>query len=151
METNMIRFFRVLCIGFALALVSFNMVGQTMSVAPNVINLNTQGNYENIKGSYSAVIASTVITNHSIQVSFNGTYIMQATYVWYCPIDHILFVEFDRTVFKNHPAVVAQANQGPKPLTIIGNFSVLTSTGNTIVYAVDRLGYAEIIKPGNKK
>jgi hypothetical protein len=38
-----------------------------------------------------------------------------------------------------------------KPLTIVGNFSVLTSTGNTIVYPVNRLGYAEIIKPGNKK
>lgn len=150
-KTNISKAFRLVCIGFAFSLASFTMVGQNMSVAPDVINVNAQGNYENIQCIYGTYIASTVITSHSIQVFFNGTYIMQACYVEYCPVDNNLFVEFNRTAFQNHPAVLALANSGPKALTIIGSFTVTTSAGVTITYPVDRLGYAEIIKPGNKK
>ena len=142
---------RTLCISCALSLISFTMVGQNMNVAPDVINLNAQGNFENIKCIYGTYIASPVITSHSIQVFFNGTFITQACYVWYCTTDDNLFVEIDRNTFQNHPAVQALVNLGPKALTIVGSFTVLTSTGITIEYAVDRLGYAEIIKPGNKK
>ena len=142
---------RILCISCALFLMSFTMFGQNMSVSPDVINLNAQGNFENVQCHYGAYIASTVITSHSIEVCFNGSYIMQACYVEYCPVDNILFVEFNRTAFQNHPIVQALANKGPKELTINGSFTVLTATGNTIVYQVDRLGYLEIIKPGGKK
>jgi hypothetical protein len=126
------------------------MMGQEMKVAPDMINLNTQGNYENIQCIYGAYLASTVISSHSIEVFFDGVYIQQACNVTYCPVDNNVFVEIDRTSFQSHPAVIAMANLGPKKLVIRGSFTVTLPTGNTVVYAVDRLGYAKIIKPGNK-
>jgi len=48
------------------------------------------------------------------------------------------------------PVLAALANTGQVTVTITGSFSVTTSTGNMIVYNVDRWGYAEVIKPGKR-
>ena len=149
-KTNFSKICIAVCTFLGMFFLSSAVNGQNMNVAPDVINLNAQGNFENVQCIYGAYIASTVITSHNIEVSLNGIYIMQACHVEYCPVDNNLFVEFNRMDFQDHPFVQSVANTGPRQLTISGAFTVLTSTGATITYDVNRTGYIEVIKPGKK-
>jgi len=116
-----------------------------------MINLNTQGNYENIQCIYGGYLPSSNIIHHSIAVTFAGSYITQACAVVYCPIDNNIFIEINRETFQNHPAVQAMANLGSQVLSVAGTFTVQLSTGATQEFVVDRWGYAQIIRPGQKK
>lgn len=125
---------------------------QTMTVAPFQININAQGNFDDIQCIYGGVIPSGFkITSHSVEVFLEGSYVMNATSVSYCPIDCNIFIEINRTAFQNSPVVQGYANQGPGVLLVIGSFTVTNSLGNAIIFPVNHWGYMEVIKPGNKR
>ncbi|MHC1707888.1 MAG: hypothetical protein AB9842_10235 [Bacteroidales bacterium] len=129
-----------------------NGTSQTMSIAPDIINLNTQGYYDDIQCIYGGVIPSGyTITGHNITITLEGIFINLANGVDYCPIDNNIFVLINRANFQNNPVVRSFANAGTKVLSVSGTFTVTNITGDQIVYPVNRWGYIEIIQPGKKK
>ncbi|HRY33331.1 MAG TPA: hypothetical protein P5531_10225 [Bacteroidales bacterium] len=136
---------------FLFTLSAFSQSG-TMSVSPDVINLNATGNFEYVQCQYGWVIPSGYqITAHSVQMFMEGDFVTNSASITYCAIDNMLFVEFDRNEIQNSPVVQALANLGPIQVTIIGTFTVTNSLGASIVYPVDRTGTASIIRPGKRK
>ena len=76
---------------------------------------------------------------------------MDAYNVDYCATDNMIFVQFDWTTLIASPVLVALANTGQVVVTITGEFQASNANGDVIVYAVNRWGYAQVIKPGKKK
>ncbi len=148
MKKNLIAVFASI---FLFTLTAFSQSG-TMSVSPDVINLNATGNFEYVQCQYGWVIPSGYqITAHSVQMFMEGDFVTNSASVTYCAIDNMLFVEFDRNEIQNSPVVQALANMGIISVHIIGSFTVTNSLGNSIVYPVDRIGTASIIRPGKRK
>ncbi|MFC2101469.1 hypothetical protein ACFLS7_00575 [Bacteroidota bacterium] len=138
-------------IGLCVMLSAQSAQAQTMSVNPFKINLNAQGAADNIQCAYPGFLASTNITGQDVQICFAGDYVADAYNVEYCPVDNMIFVQYDWTTMISSSVLTALADTGQVVVTITGSFSVTTNTGAVIVYDVNRWGYAEVIKPGNRK
>ncbi len=142
----------VLALGIFLTIFTSHVQAQTMSVAPDMINLNAQGNWVKVQCFYPLYLpAGYTVSSHEVAVYFGGDYVTQAYHVWYCTIDDNLFVYVDRETIQNSEVVQALANLGPVEVQITGSFTATDGQGNSIDYAVDRWGYVTIFMPGKKK
>ena len=141
----------ILSLVLYLVLPALPVEAQNMNVNPDKINLNAQGNAENIQCAYGAYLVSSNVTFTDIQIYFAGTYVCDAYGVDYCIIDNMVFVEFDWTTMISSPVLEELANQGQVVVEISGYFIVTDNNGEDHEYAVDRWGWAEVIKPGKRK
>lgn len=128
-----------------LALVPVRSDAQSMSVSPDNLVLNAVGNFTNIQCQYSIYLPSGSFESYNIIMSMNGVIVAQAVSLVYCPIDNVLFVEFDRAALQSNPYVIALANTGPVTVVITGTFV----KGGT-QFDVDRTGYMTVMAPGKK-
>nr|NQU89495.1 hypothetical protein [Bacteroidota bacterium] len=144
---------KVLAICLGLFFFSWHEINaQNMNIAPDMINLNAVGNWDNIQCIYGIVLPSGyAITEHSVQLYLNGAFVTNSEVVNYCAVDDNLFVEYDRATLQGNPVVISLANAGPVVATITGYFVVTNAEGASITYMVDRWGYLEILKPGKRK
>jgi len=142
----------LMCISLFLMLASMTAGAQNMSVNPFKINLNAQGAAENIQCAYPGTLPSGYsISGQDIQLYFAGGYVTDAYAVGYCAIDDMIFVRFDWMTVISSPVLLPLANTGQVGVNITGYFTVTNSAGDSIDIDVNRSGYAEVIKPGNRK
>lgn len=122
---------------------------QQMTISPDNLVLNAQGNFTNILCKYGGVIQSGYyISGHSVVMYMDNTVVSISAAVTYCPIDNIIFVEFNRADLQNNPVVIALANTGIVEVNILGFFTATNGQGQVITYNVDRVGYMTIKAPG---
>ncbi len=152
MKTKIATMVSVLTLSVCLVFTSLILNAQTMSISPDMINLNAQGSWDKVQCHYGFYLPSGYsVSAHNVAVYFGGNYVANAYNVWYCVIDSKLFVYVDRAAVQSSPAVHTLAGLGPIVVTISGTFTASNSQGNSIQYTVDRWGYATILKPGQKK
>jgi hypothetical protein len=149
---NLLHVIGVTCISLFFILASYTSNAQNMNVNPDKINLNAQGNAENLQCAYSFLLPSGYSpSTQDIHIYFAGAYVTDSYNVDYCVTDAMLFVQFDWSTVISSPVLVELVNCGPVVVTITGCFTASNNNGEIIEYGVDRWGYAEVIKPGKKR
>ncbi|UCE49125.1 MAG: hypothetical protein JSW47_03080, partial [Phycisphaerales bacterium] len=114
-----------------------------VNVNPHKIALNAQGNADDVQANVNIFLPGTRVVEFDVSLSFDGTVVAQAESAFYCVIDDILIIGFDRASLQANPDVQAMANTTVKA-TVSG--TVTDNTGATKVFT--GWDMVQIVAPG---
>ena len=141
---------RVLLAGILLVAVSGLCLAETVNINPHKIVLNAQGQSDDVQANVHIILASANITAFDAILSFDGIDVALAESAFYCVIDDILIIGFDRTSLQENEDVQEMANT-TVIATVIGSVTVKNADGNEIETSFSGSDMVEIVKPGKKK
>jgi len=133
----------VVCLADAILEVNVN-------INPHKIVLNAQGNADDVQANVHIDLASADITAFEATLSFDGTEVAEAESAFYCLIDDILIIGFDRTSLQDNEDVQDMANTTVEA-TVNGSVTVINAYGDETTKIFSGSDWVEIVKPGKKK
>jgi len=131
------------------AAVSVVCLAETVNINPHKIVLNADGKADDVQANVHIILASANITAFDAILSFDGTDVALAESAFYCVIDDILIIGFDRTDLQNNPDVQDMANS-TVTAAVDGYVTVENSVGDETTRFFSGTDMVEIVKPGKK-
>lgn len=123
---------------------------QNMTLAPHRIVLNTNGVQENLQAIIPMGIPSGYqIGPFSINLYFDGQFVMAATGLEYCYIDDNFFVLYDWDTLVQIPLLQEMAGS-TVTANVVGSCTILSETGPPVICNFDHFDDAIIFAPGKK-
>ena len=141
---------RVLLPGVLLvAVVSVVCLAETVNINPHKIVLNAEGKADDVQANIPIVLASALIVDFDVTLSFDGTEVAEAESARYCLIDDMLIIGFDRDSLQDNQDVQDMANTTVEA-TVEGYVIVEIAGGVQIETCFSGSDMVEIVKPGKK-
>ena len=122
---------------------------ETVNVNPHKIVLNAQGAADDVQANVHIILPGASVVGFDVTLSFDGTVVAQAESAFYCMLDDILIVGFDRTDLQNNPDVQDMANE-TVTATVTGTVTVKNANGDEITASFSGSDMVEIVAPGKK-
>jgi len=121
---------------------------ETVNVNPHRIVLNAQGASDDVQANVRIFLPGAPVLDFAVTLAFDGVVVAEAESAYYCVLDDILLVGFDRTTLQNNPDVKALANttvtatvEGTVWVDVAGVLTPVSFSGSDTV---------EILAPGAK-
>ena len=124
-------------------------VAETVNINPYKIILNAVGESDDVQANVSIILPGAWIVDYDVTLSLDGTVVAEAESAFYCVVDNILIVGFDRTNLQNNPDVIALANKTVEA-TVVGSVTVINSDGTETEVSFGGSDMVEIVAPGKK-
>jgi len=125
-------------------------LAETVNINPHKIVLNAEGASDDVQANVNIALPGAPVVSFDVSLSFDGTIVAQAESAFYCVLDNILIVGFDRTDLQNNPDVQAMANNTVTAL-VTGTVTVKNADGDEIVVSFSGSDTVEIVAPGKKE
>ena len=122
-------------------------LAETVNINPFKIVLNAQGASDDVQANIHIVLPGARITDFDATLSLDGKVVAEAESAYYCAIDDMLIVGFDRTDLQNNPDVQAMANT-TVTATVVGTVTVLNADGDEVTASYSGSDNVEIVGPG---
>lgn len=84
---------------------------ETVNINPHKIVLNAQGASDDVQANVRIILGGAWVVDFDVTLELNGIEVAEAESAFYCVLDDILIVGFDRTELQSNPDVQALANQ----------------------------------------
>ncbi|UCG59973.1 MAG: hypothetical protein JSU70_10720 [Phycisphaerales bacterium] len=139
---------RVLLSGVLLVVVASGLCwAETVNINPHKIVLNARGASDDVQANIHIILSGAPVIDFDVTLTLKGSVVaeVKAESAFYCVLDNILIVGFDRTELQNNPEVQALANQ-TVTATVTG--AVLMADGTWTDF--DGSDTVEIVAPGKK-
>ena len=124
-------------------------LAETVNINPHKIVLNAQGASDDVQANIHIVLAGAPVVDFEATLSLDGTVVADAESAYYCAIDDILILGFDRTSLQDNPDVQALANT-TVTATVVGTVTVVNADGEEITTSFSGSDTVEIVAPGKK-
>ena len=141
---------RVLVVVFLVVLANGVCWAETVNVNPHKIVLNAQGAADDVQANVHIILPGAFIVDFDVSLSFDGIVVAEAESAFYCVLDDILIVGFDRTDLQSNPDVQAMANT-TVTATVTGVVTVKNANGGETTVSFNGSDTVEIFAPGNKR
>jgi len=107
--------FKAMCsnrlLAFVLLIVASGIgLAETVNINPHKIVLNAQGAADDVQANVHIVLAGSSVEDFYVTLALDGIEVAQAESAFYCVLDDILIVGFDRTDLQNNEDVQDMAN-----------------------------------------
>ena len=122
---------------------------ETVNINPHKIVLNAQGAADDVQANVNIILPGAPVVGFDVSLSFDGILVAEAESAFYCVLDNILIVGFDRTNLQNNQDVQAMANSTVTAL-VTGTVTVKNANGDEIVVSFSGSDTVEIVAPGKK-
>ena len=123
---------------------------ETVNINPHKIVLNAQGAFDDVQANVNIMLPGAPVVGFDVSLSFDDKLVAQAESAFYCVVDNILIVGFDRASLQSNPDVQAMANK-TVTATVIGTVTVENAAGDEIVVSFGGSDTVEIVAPGKKE
>ena len=120
-----------------------------VNINPHKIVLNAEGKADDVQANIPIVLASALIVDFDVTLSFDGTEVAEAESARYCLIDDMLIIGFDRDSLQDNQDVQDMANTTVEA-TVEGYVIVEIAGGVQIETCFSGSDMVEIVKPGKK-
>lgn len=125
------------------------ILAETVNINPHKIVLNAQGASDDVQANVHIILPGAKIVDFDVTLTFDGIDVAEAESAFYCILDDILIVGFDRTELQDNPDVQAMANT-TVTATVDGTVTVINSDGDEITTSFGGSDLVEIVAPGKK-
>jgi hypothetical protein len=122
---------------------------EIVNINPYKIVLNANGAADDVWANVRIVLPGAWVVDFDVTLSFNSTVVSEAESAFYCVVDDILIVGFDRTNLQKNPDVQALANQ-TVTAEVIGSVTVINAEGIETEVSFSGSDTVEIVAPGKK-
>lgn len=134
-------------LAFVLLIVASGIgLAETVNINPHKIVLNAQGASDDVQANVHIILAGSSVTEFDVTLSLDGIKVAEAESAFYCVLDDILIVGFDRTELQNNPDVQAMANT-TVTATVTG---WVLMAGEATPTSFSGSDLVEIVAPGKK-
>lgn len=127
-------------------------LAETVNINPHKIVLNAQGASDDVQANVSIILVGAVVdfdVTLALDDGDGDIVVTEAESAFYCVLDDILIVGFDRTTLQNNPDVQAMANK-TVTATVAGSVTVKNVDGDEITKSFSGSDLVEIVAPGKK-
>jgi len=127
-------------------------LAETVNINPHKIVLNAQGAADDVQANVHIVLPYAPVVDFDVTLLFDGKKVAEAESAFYCVIDDILIIGFDRESLQDNQDVQDMANK-TVPATVDGYVTVEYADGvqKKIHFISSGEGdIVEIVKPGKK-
>ena len=128
-------------------------LAETVNINPHKIVLNAQGTSDDVQANVSIILPGARVVDFEVTLAFDDgdgdIVVAEAESAFYCVVDDILIVGFDRTDLQNNPDVQAMANK-TVTATVDGSVTVVNVDGVEITTSFSGSDLVEIVAPGKK-
>ena len=140
------------------AAVSVVCLAETVNINPHKIVLNAEGKADDVQANIPMVLPGARIVDFYVTLSFDdddgvddAIVVAEAESAFYCLIDDMLIIGFDREELQNNEDVQDMANTTVEA-TVVGYVTVIKADGGeTTRFFSGTDTTVEIVKPGKKK
>ncbi len=122
---------------------------EIVNINPYKIVLNANGVADDVQANVRIILPGAWVVDFDVTLSLNGTVVSEAESAFYCVVDDILIVGFDRTSLQNNPDVQALANQ-TVTAEVIGSVTVINAEGIETEVSFSGSDTVDIVAPGKK-
>ena len=141
---------RKVLVGVLVALIAGGICfAETVNINPHKIVLNANGEADDVQANVNIILPGARVVDFDVTLSLNGTVVAEAESAFYCIVDNILIVGFDRTTLQKNPDVQALANM-TVTAEVIGSVTVRNSEGIETEVSFSGTDTVEIVAPGKK-
>lgn len=147
--------FKVMCNSNVLACVLLIVIAggvgmaEPVNINPHKIVLNANGASDDVQANVAIHLPGAFVACEAT-LALNGVYVAASESAFYCVLDNMLIVGFDRTDLQNNPDVKALANQ-TVTATVSGDVTVKNGDGVETTVKFGGSDTVEIVAPGKKK
>ena len=120
---------------------------ETVNINPHKIVLNAQGAADDVQANVRIILPGARVVGFDVTLTFNGMVVAQAESAYYCVLDDILIVGFDRTTLQDNADVQAMANM-TVTATVNGTVTVKNAEGIETAVSFSGSDTVEIVSPG---
>ena len=82
----------------------------TVNVNPHRIVLNAKGESDDVQANVKIYLPGAPVVDFDVTLAFDGVVVAEAESAFYCVLDNVLIIGFDRTDLQNNPDVKDLAN-----------------------------------------
>ena len=122
---------------------------ETVNINPHKIVLNAQGAADDVQANVRIILPGVWVAGFDVTLAFDGVVVAEAESAYYCVLDDILIVGFDRTELQNNDDVQTMANT-TVTATVDGTVTVRNSDGVETTVSFGGSDAVEIVAPGAK-
>ncbi len=140
---------RVLVVFYVVVTAFGVCAAETVNINPYKIILNAEGASDDIQANVRIILPGAWVVDYDVTLSFDGTEVAEAESAFYCVLDDILIVGFDRTSLQANPDVQALANK-TVTATVAGSVTVINAYGIETEVSFSGSDTVEIVAPGKK-
>jgi len=124
------------------------VLAETVNINPHKIVLNAQGESDDVQANVHIILpGAQIVDDFDVTLAFDGIVVAKAESAFYCILDDILIVGFDRTDLQDNPDVQGMANT-TVTATVDGSVTVLDAKGVAITKTFSGSDSVEIVAPG---
>jgi hypothetical protein len=124
-------------------------LAEIVNINPHKIVLNADGSADDIQANVRIILPAACVVDFNVTLSLNGTVVAEAESAFYCAVDDILIVGFDRTSLQNNPDVQALANK-TVTAAVTGTVTVRNAEGIETEVSFSGSDTVDIVAPGKK-
>ena len=128
-------------------------LAETVNINPHKIVLNAQGASDDVQANVHIILDGAWVVDFDVMLMFDDgdsdIVVAVAESAFYCVLDDILIVGFDRTTLQNNPDVQDMANK-TVTATVTGTVTVENADGEEITTSFSGSDLVEIVAPGKK-
>jgi len=139
----------VICIVAIFLFLGGIVLAVPVNINPHKIVLNAQGEFDDVQANVHIVLPGAKIVDYDATLSFDGIEVAVAESAFYCVLDDILIVGFDRTELQENEDVQDMANTTVKAI-VDGSVTVIDGDGDEITTTFSGSDSVEIVAPGKK-
>ena len=128
-------------------------LAETVNINPHKIVLNAQGASDDVQANVHIILDGAWVVDFDVMLMFDDgdgdIVVAEAESAFYCVLDDILIVGFDRTTLQNNPDVQDMANK-TVTATVTGTVTVKNADGEETTKSFSGSDLVEIVAPGKK-
>ena len=128
-------------------------LAETVNINPHKIVLNAQGASDDVQANVHIILDGAWVVDFDVTLALNDgdgdIVVAEAESAFYCVLDDILIVGFDRTALQDNPDVQAMANK-TVTATVTGTVTVEDANGDETTTSFSGSDLVEIVAPGKK-
>ena len=124
-------------------------LAEIVNINPHKIVLNADGAADDIQANVRIILPGALVVDFDVTLSLDGTSVAEAESAFYCVVDDILIIGFDRASLQSNPDVQALANK-TVTATVTGNVTVKNADGMETKVSFSGSDMVEIVAPGKK-
>ena len=140
---------RILACVLLIVMTSGMGLAEAVNINPYKIVLNAQGASDDVQANVHIILDSASIVDFYVTLALDGIVVAEAESAFYCVVDNILIVGFDRTSLQANPDVQAMANE-TVTATVIGTVTVINADGDETTTVFGGSDSVEIVAPGKQ-
>jgi len=140
---------RVLVCVLLIVMASGVGLAETVNINPHKIVLNAQGAADDVQANVHIILDGAWVVDFDVTLALDGIVVADAESAYYCALDDILIVGFDRTSLQENPDVQALANE-IVTATVIGTVTMENADGDQTTVSFGGSDLVEIVAPGKQ-